>query len=373
MMKKGKELTLANLSGKTTERTPVALFTWGYNYIWKVAGIEPWRLAFGGDETWHKAHMALYHRHKPDMINYSGAGSGLLDPRLDGEDAANWYVTDINTGVAYTMVKSSATFYETKVGPTVCNPVGVINSKADADRLCKPFTGYGDSYLNGLSRLIKELGDDVLVAPNMATSYIFACYAMGFEPSMVAMVEDPDLFQYVMDICAKNLDLRMVELRSAGTETLIVADAWSTADIISPVLYEKFCYPSQKEILLAARKHGIKTLFWDEGDIRPQLPRLSALPCDAFSSEQERKGVYVSVGELAASFKGKCIFGNLDSEELLVNGSGALIESETLKQIREAGDAPFVVFTGSPLPDDADPDRVDLVTNVARGYSRTIW
>lgn len=83
----GRTLALAALNGLPTKRTPVGLFTWGFDYLWKAAGIEPWRLASGGSETWHAAHVALLERHRPDVLMYSGAGQGLAEPVLLGEDS----------------------------------------------------------------------------------------------------------------------------------------------------------------------------------------------------------------------------------------------------------------------------------------------
>ena len=51
-------MALDALGGRATPRAPVALFTWEFDYLWKVAGLEPWQLACGDHETWHRAHMA---------------------------------------------------------------------------------------------------------------------------------------------------------------------------------------------------------------------------------------------------------------------------------------------------------------------------
>jgi len=365
-----REATLMTLSGIKTDVIPAGLFTWGYNYIWKTAGLKPWRLALGGRETWHAAHMSLYERHRPDLILYEGAGSGPNDPLLTGEDGENWFVTDTNGGGEYVMIKSSGTLYEKNSRHKPNDSLGEINCAVDADKLCKPFTGWGDAYLTGLSRLIGELGERSLVIPHHSPSYIVACYAFGFEPAMIAMKEDPDLFQYVMDIYQANTDLRMRQLREAGAEAVFIADGWSSADIVSPELFERFCFPSLYAILQAANDAGLKTILWDEGDIKPQLGRLSDLPLDAFTAEQPRKGAGLSITDLCGAFKGRCVLGNLDSEEMLLSGDASRIERETRRQIAEAAGNPYITFTGSPLPDDADPDCVDIIINAAKDYRK---
>jgi hypothetical protein len=71
----GRRGALGALAGEAVTPTPVALFTWEFDYLWKVAGLQPWQLACGDHETWHRAHIALLERHQPDLLWYSGAGA----------------------------------------------------------------------------------------------------------------------------------------------------------------------------------------------------------------------------------------------------------------------------------------------------------
>ena len=70
----GRNLALQALAGQPTPQPPVALFTWGFEYTWRVAGLQPWQLACGSTDTWHRAHLSLYERHQPDLIFYEGGG-----------------------------------------------------------------------------------------------------------------------------------------------------------------------------------------------------------------------------------------------------------------------------------------------------------
>ena len=58
MSENGRLMALETLAGHATDQVPVTLFTWGFDYLWKVAGIEPWQLACGDHETWHRAILA---------------------------------------------------------------------------------------------------------------------------------------------------------------------------------------------------------------------------------------------------------------------------------------------------------------------------
>lgn len=101
----GKEKALNALNGKFCEDTPVGLFTWGFDYYWKVAEIEPWQLACGSNSIWHNAHMSLLNYHKPDIVFYSGSGSGDIDPVLEKEDDDKWYIKDLNQNKDFILTK----------------------------------------------------------------------------------------------------------------------------------------------------------------------------------------------------------------------------------------------------------------------------
>ncbi len=364
----GRPLMLRALAGEATERPPVALFTWGFDYTWKVAGLQPWQLACGGNAAWYAAQLALWERHRPDAIFYEGLGSGPREPTLVEEDRRRWVVRDENTGRLYGLTKDSYSLYELETGAKGCDPVGEIRSREDADRLVPLFTGWGESYLEGLRRLIRELGDRALVLPHHSPAYICACYAFGFEAAMAAMLEDPELFVYVCERYAAGDRLRMRQWAEAGAEAVFIADGWASCDIISPAMFERFALPYQRAIVEAAHEAGLRIILWNEGDILPILAHEAALPVDAFAFEQPRKGVATTVAAVRAVFgPRRCLFGNLDSEGLLLRNNPAEIARAVEEQLTQSGPgAPFVLCTGSPLPSNVEPSAVDAMIAAAR-------
>lgn len=359
---------LAALANQPTTPPPVALFTWGFEYTWRVAGLPPWQLACGSSDTWHRAHLALVERHQPDLIFYDGAGSGPAEPELLAETREHWIVRDGNTGVEYELGRDSLTLRQRDSGARACDSVGRIASREDADRLIPVNDSPGEGYLQGLSRLIAELGDRCLVLPHDSPGYVKACYAFGFEAAMMAMAFEPELFGYVCDRCAAGEAARMEALAAAGAEAVYIADGWASADIISPAMFERFALPYQHSIIAAGHAAGLKVIFWNEGDILPILDHQVALDCDAYAFEQPRKGNNVTVAAVREAFgPSRCLFGNLDSEELLLRGSRAAIEQAVRDQFAESGpNAPFILCTGSPLPSNVDPRVVDVVFTTAR-------
>lgn len=368
MSKDGRFLALSALAGAPTPRIPAGFLTWGFEYYWKVAGLEPWRLCRGSNTDWQQAHRGLYDRHSPDIMFYSGAGSGEASPLLIEETREHWLVEDGNTGTRIRLLKSSLTEIDTESGTKPNDPLGVIESKEDADALIGPFTGWGKSYLDGLTSLIDYCGDDALVLPHHSPGYICACYAFGFVEAMAMMIDDPDLFCYVADLFAAGDDLRMKELADAGAQAVYIADGWASVDIISPSMFRTFALPYQQSMIAAARKHGLRAVLWNEGDVVPILRDETTLPWDAFGMEQSRKGIDLDISHLRSAVgPTRCIFGNFDSEYLLIHGTKDEVVAAVHEQLSKAnaggiggsGGNPFVFCTGSPVPSDASPEAVD--------------
>lgn len=362
----GRAGALRALAGEAVSPAPVALFTWEFDYLWKTAGLAPWQLACGDHETWHRAHIALLERHQPDVIWYSGAGIAV-PPRLVSEDDEKWVIETGNRRCG--LRKDSLALYDMATGSKNCDSVGAIQSTADADRLVPEFKGWGEAYLRGLARLIRETGDRALVLPHHSPAYICACYAFGFERAMEAMLAEPELFKYVCDRYAAGDRLRMREWKAAGAEACFLADGWASCDIISPAMIEEFALPYQRSMVEAAHAEGLRIIIWNEGDILPILPQEAAIPLDGFAFEQPRKTVETTVARVRAAFGPKrCLFGNLDSELLLMRNDPAEIAAAVREQILQSGSgAPFILSTGSPLPSNIEPSAVDAMIAAARG------
>jgi len=129
--------------------------------------------------------------------------------------------------------------------------------------------------------------------------------------------------------------------------------------------------PCQVSIVAAARAAGLKTILWNEGDILPVLKQQATVPVDAFAFEQPRKGIDLTVQKVRHVFgPNRCLFGNLDSELLLMRNQPDSIKREVERQIRQSGPgAPFILCTGSPLPSNIEPDAYDRVIEAARAFS----
>ena len=162
----------------------------------------------------------------------------------------------------------------------------------------------------------------------------------------------------------------MKQMADAGAEAVFIADGWASCDIISPSMYEKFALPYQISITNAAHEAGLHIILWNEGNILPILEQQASVEVDAFSFEQPRKGIDITVEMVRKAFgKNRCLLGNLDSELLLKRNDPYEIRQKVEEQINQSGkDAPFILSTGSPIPPDVAPEAVDTFIRYARDF-----
>lgn len=367
----GRKLVLDALDGKVTKRIPVGLFTWGFEYIWKVGGIPPWKLACGNKKIWHDCYMANLLFHRPDLIWYDGSESGDKEPTLVNETEQSYFIRDNNTNTTYELIKTSLTLKNLDTGKKNCDPVERIESISDADRNIPEFSGRCSGYRNGLKELISEVGNRALVLPHHSPAYICACYALGFENAMRLMITDEDLFLYVCEKYSRSDYYRMKELADAGAEAVFIADGWASSDIISPQMFKKFALPYQNSMIDAAHQAGLRVILWNEGDVLDLLKLEAQLDMDAFAFEQPRKGVDLTVNKVRKVFgSNRCLFGNLDSEQLLLRNDPEEIRREVANQIHQSGKGnPFILSTGSPIPSNIEPSAINAMIKAVKNES----
>jgi hypothetical protein len=362
----GRIAALDALSGKPAERPPWLLLTWGFDYMWKCAGVPPWQLALGGFDTWVNAYRATYERHKPDAMIFDGFGAGSEDGVVVNEAHDGWIV--LFEGEQFEFIKRSYTLRHLPRGPV--EPPPPLETIADIDRRFQP-GGHDPGRLRGLKSVIDDIGGRTLVLPTSIPGYIAACYTLGFERAMTAMVDDERFFLHLADRLEECDDLRMRQFAEAGAEAVFIADAWASVDVLSPDMIRKFALPYQARSVDAAKAAGLKAILWNEGDVAPILADQAALNIDAFAFEQPRKGFGVSVAQVREAFgPNRCILGNLDSELMLLRNDPDEIREAVHRQIRESGQgAPFILSFGSPIPSNTHESAVDAVANALRECS----
>lgn len=217
--------------------------------------------------------------------------------------------------------------------------------------------------------LIASQGEQYFIYTGLSGPFWALFELFGFEGMMTACYDFPAEARAIMDTALELALERAGRFRDAGGHGIRIEECLVSADLISPQLYEEFVWPYEEKLCAGLRRMGLKVLLYFCGDVMPRLPALTQLPIDALMVEESKKGFRIDIGEVRAAVGGRlCLFGNVDTYEIMRMGTPEQIRQEVERQLRAGGArGAFIMGIGSPLPLDTPVEHVDiLITHTRR-------
>nr|MDO8135080.1 uroporphyrinogen decarboxylase family protein [Candidatus Njordarchaeum guaymaensis] len=250
-----------------------------------------------------------------------------------------------------------------------------VETRDDVDRLMEQNQAkyenlIQDGYTDHVQRIAKKYGDAVLIAVNVGgpTGQI---YAEGFAQGLVGLFRKPAVMKYWI-MRAHETHLEMAQAyASAGCHAFIASEDRVGADIIPPKMFEAFFLESQKKYYHEIQKMGMKAISYYCGNVMPILGYLKQLDIDGLLVEESRKNFDINILKIKETLEGKaCIFGNLDTVNVLWRGSLNDISRAVRDQIRAASGGGFVAANGSPIAPGTPHKNIDFFIKSVRENGR---
>lgn len=226
-------------------------------------------------------------------------------------------------------------------------------------------------YTDHAAEIVHRYGDDVFVCVHIGAPAIIASQygSRGYEESLLAIYDCPEGVKYLV---RRRYEIRLEWAKAfakVGVHGLAVSEGYSGADTISPRTYEEFIYPVDCWYFDQVSQLGVIPLVFFCGDIRPLVPLIRESGVRGLLIEDSRKTFALNVIEIAEGLEGKvCLFGNVDTTDLLYHGRPKEIEAAVCAQLRAARVGPFVVANGSPIVPGTPPENVEALIRAARTY-----
>ncbi|MFO7697334.1 MAG: uroporphyrinogen decarboxylase family protein [Anaerolineae bacterium] len=243
-------------------------------------------------------------------------------------------------------------------------------TRSEVDRLIPAITTAGlleEGTLALARNIVTEMGLQYFVYGKLSAPFWTSYSLLGFDGLMTLPRENPALFDYMLE---RQLARALETARAyaeIGVHGVFVEECLTSADIISPAMYDRFVYPSDQILLREFRRLGLPVIFYMTGDVIPRLERISELAPAALVVEESKKGFRLDLAEVAARLGERmAVFGNLDATQVKDWG-----DEEMSARIREQVVAArpargFVTGIGSPFPLDTPRDRVTALIRIAR-------
>jgi len=338
------------------DRIPIAMVA-DFDFYCKAAGKPMWEFEWGDNraraEIQKQAHLRFP---ESDFIYcWTGVGHRAAASRRvvveDGQPFVEW--TETGERMPIRSRPTAANFGEGR-GEGLTSQSGwetPVERESDVERVLGPVPTaqslIGEGYYDPLEFLRRDLGDRAYLSVAAHGIFPAAVDALGgFERGMIALHENPRLFQSVLEQVALRRSVVIEAGAQQGADAAWIGGYLEGADLVSPRLWREVALPGHRIQVERARQHGLQTLFWFLGDVMPLLPDLMKLGIDALVVEQNRRGYSSDPAEIRrAAGKSMCVFG-WNWELDFIQDRQENITREVERQIRSAGaEGAFVMGT----------------------------
>jgi hypothetical protein len=384
----GKQLFLDAFALLPVPRPPVALHWWG-TWKYEALGLDLPQAAWRDGAELAGVYARFHEEFRSDWLHlhigtprwFRGAeireraGRPVLavEPGMRGLKAGDRYFSSA-TGDDEDIVD----FPDYLLGSRVRRPKVDLSSDRSVDAWverhvhmsAEEITGLG--YADHVPPIVAHFGGESLVAVHIpsAVCEIFDPYTgyTGFEQGLIAFHDHPDGMRRLF---ARSYEAQLEWARAyarAGAHAFVISESFISPDIAHPSIYRSYLAGVHREYFAEIRRMGLVPLcmFW--GDVMPILDDLAGIGISGLLVEETKKGFALDIAAIRARLAGRvCLFGNLDSLDLLRHGSPAAVAAEVRRQAEGAGPG-FVTANGSPVAPGTPVANVRALLRAGRGF-----
>lgn len=224
-------------------------------------------------------------------------------------------------------------------------------------------------YMDGARDLAKRINRRAFLAGHAAGQTMNPLVALrGSETAIFDLLDSPELVHEAM----KHFTLQSIEVGKAfariGFQGIYMGDAWASASVISPQLFEEFCLPRYRQATDAFHALGMKVYLHICGNSAPLFDLMAATGVDAIEPLDPLGGVKLE--DAKARLGGRvCLKGGINTLTLL-NGTVEQVCNETrwcLELFRNQ--TGYIFGTGDDIPRDAPVENVLAMCRECKSFS----
>ena len=198
-----------------------------------------------------------------------------------------------------------------------------------------PFPHFGEEPSPEQIRAVEEAHAEgrFVMGSVPCTLWESAWYTRGMEPLMMDMIADPEMAEYVLDICAENTRANIVSHAKAGADGVLFGDdiGMQKTLMMSPELFRTYLKPRMQRAIAAGKavKPDLIVMFHSCGYIEPFIEDLIEAGVDVLNPVQPES---MDVAEIMTKYGDRLAFcGTLGTQTLFPFGTA----QEVREKIRE--------------------------------------
>ena len=241
---------------------------------------------------------------------------------------------------------------------------GVITSfdELDAHRWPNP----EDVDLSRLSEIAALLPPDMRVTACLGKVFTSAWMLMGFETFCMALMEEPDLVQAMVERTAA-LQCAALEraLGQVGVAAVLIADdiAYGTSTMVHPDVLRDLVFPWFRRMVDMCHDRGVPAVYHSDGCLYPVVEDLIACGFDALHPVEPQA---MDPARLKGMVEGRlCLLGGVDVD-LLARGAPAAVQDAARRNIEVMGyDGAYALGSANSIPGYVPVDNYRAMIAVA--------
>ena len=218
-----------------------------------------------------------------------------------------------------------------------------------------------------VEELMRELGDQAFVAGVAGGQSMNSLVAWrGSEQAILDLTDDPAFVHEAMErATAISIEVGKA-LIQAGVDGIYIGDAWASASIISPRMYEEFCLPYHHKAAAEFQKLGTKVYLHVCGNSGPLAELMAATGVDAIEPLDVDGGV--DLEDVKARVGDRvCLKGGV-STALLLGGTPGQVYADAGRCIEILGPRGHILGSADDIPRDTPFANIDAMVQAAADY-----
>ena len=221
-----------------------------------------------------------------------------------------------------------------------------------------------------LLRSARERIPHRFVASSPGSGITMNTYAIlrGREQSMMDFFDRPDFVEAVQDLQAEAAIQTAEKLLPAGIDALYIGDPSSSASLISPQHFERFCFPAYKKFCSHFKDRDILIYIHICGNSEPLLEMMADTGAHVVEPLDPLGGVTVSDARRRIGHK-VALMGGVNTLTLL-RGTPELVRREAVQKCREGGPQGYILACGDMVPPETPLENLKAMVEVA---TKSLW
>ncbi|SPF44271.1 Uroporphyrinogen-III decarboxylase [Candidatus Desulfosporosinus infrequens] len=216
--------------------------------------------------------------------------------------------------------------------------------------------------LQAVKRLRQELGNDVAVIGCVVGPMTLTGQLLGLEKSLFLAVDEPEIFEAIMDYATKVIiEFGCAQLK-AGAHLIMVFEPTGSPAVIPPSFFREMLVSRLKQIFRSFTTAGsVANFLHIAGPTKPILPYYKEAEVNLANFDY-----YVGSEEIKSLLPDICLCGNIKSGLFLKPDPAEIKQVAKILVDSFEERRGFILSAGCEIPPEANPKNIEVLVEVAR-------